>query len=139
MGTWKGIVEASFEAAEFDRCWHALADDAQSFNHLLGSPQLAIDAAKLKGAPATATLSAFNSYLKKNEPLAPTWNCCATRTPPTRPRTKPAKRTMRGMGGGRVAIRPRPRMPKCASKLPAHCFGHATPGFPATPTFFSKT
>ncbi|WP_210513826.1 hypothetical protein [Hymenobacter terricola] len=42
----------------------ALAADAQSFDHFLPAPQLAIDANKLKGAAASATLRTLNTYLK---------------------------------------------------------------------------
>lgn len=42
----------------------ALAADAQAFGDLLPAPQLAIDANKIRGATATATLSALNSFLR---------------------------------------------------------------------------
>lgn len=42
----------------------ALADGAASFSASLATPQLAIDAAKIKGATATATLSALNAFLR---------------------------------------------------------------------------
>lgn len=35
-----------------------------SFDHLLGSPQLALDTGKTKGATATAQLRAFNRFLQ---------------------------------------------------------------------------
>ena len=41
-----------------------LATDAALFDHLLETPQLAIDAGKIKGATAKATLSALNRFLK---------------------------------------------------------------------------
>ena len=41
-----------------------LATDAASFNDLLAAPQLAIDASKIKGATAKATLSSLNRFLK---------------------------------------------------------------------------
>lgn len=41
-----------------------LAADAASFDALLAAPQLAIDARKIKGATASATLSALNVFLK---------------------------------------------------------------------------
>lgn len=41
----------------------AMAADVASFDHLLTAPQLAIDAEKIKGATATATLSALNRFL----------------------------------------------------------------------------
>ena len=41
-----------------------LAADAQSFDTKLSAPQLAIDARKIKGATATATLSALNIFLR---------------------------------------------------------------------------
>ena len=41
-----------------------LGEDAQSFDTQLSAPQLAIDARKIKGATATATLSALNLFLK---------------------------------------------------------------------------
>ena len=42
----------------------ALAADAASFNTLLTAPQLALDAAKIKGATARVTLSALNNFLR---------------------------------------------------------------------------
>lgn len=42
----------------------ALAAEAAAFNGQLMGPQLAIDAAKIKGAAATATLSALNNFLR---------------------------------------------------------------------------
>ncbi|MBF9223455.1 hypothetical protein [Hymenobacter ruricola] len=42
----------------------ALADAAQAFAAQLSAPQLAIDAAKIKGATAKSTLSALNVFLK---------------------------------------------------------------------------
>jgi hypothetical protein len=42
----------------------ALADDATAFSNQLATPQLAIDDAKVRGATATATLSALNIFLK---------------------------------------------------------------------------
>lgn len=42
----------------------ALADDAASFEAQLSAPQLAIDAAKIKGAAARTTLSALNNFLR---------------------------------------------------------------------------
>jgi hypothetical protein len=42
----------------------SLTADAQSFDGILPSPQLAIDAGKIKGATAKATLSALNRFLK---------------------------------------------------------------------------
>jgi hypothetical protein len=42
----------------------ALAADAQAFHTQLSSPQLAIDAAKMKEATAKSTLSALNIFLR---------------------------------------------------------------------------
>jgi len=42
----------------------ALGEDARKFDNDLESPQLAIDAAKLKGATAKTTLSALNIFLR---------------------------------------------------------------------------
>ena len=47
-----------------DDAQKALAADAASFDALLTSPQLAIDAAKIKGATAQVTLSALNNFLR---------------------------------------------------------------------------
>ena len=44
----------------------ALAAEAQSFDGLLSAPQLAIDANKIKGATAKATLSDLNRFLKED-------------------------------------------------------------------------
>ena len=47
-----------------DAAVKTLAADAASFDTLLTSPQLDIDAAKIKGATAKSTLSALNVFLK---------------------------------------------------------------------------
>ena len=56
----KLLKEYNYTAAEVK----ALADDAESFNGILANPQLAIDAAKIKGATAKTTLSTLNNYLR---------------------------------------------------------------------------
>lgn len=50
----------NFSAAEVK----ALAADAESFDGILTNPQLAIDANKIKGATATATLGTLNVFLR---------------------------------------------------------------------------